>query len=389
MPESQRVRILLTFLVIFIFYSLNHISGWWLLRFWNVRGVIDFQDVNAVLYNTDCYKTIGWAIYDTQSGNPCVNYVYGSFLIRTLDLFSLGSSQLALMGWLAMALISFILADVSVKLLQRSQIVFFTGLLLVVSPPVLLLVERGNFDWIVLVCIYLGSICFSKDFRITGFLFLAFSALVKFYTFPLLILSLLFMKNRKQRYATSLITCAVLARIILDLMELRSIYIGAWFAAFGNTVWAKYRVRLDINLGVIASTLFGLVVTSILMILARKTFRYDLIAIKHLKTLSQIEYLALFSSITFLACYFAGMNYDYRLIFLIPALWFFVENTTLIRNKIVLGLFVLAFAFSYNVGYVQPFGDIAINTLVAILLLSKLHLAKRLWLENFRGSNAT
>jgi hypothetical protein len=388
MLQSQRVKIVLTFLVILAFYAVNHISGWWLLRFWNVRGVMDFQDMNAVLYNTDCFKTIGWAIYDTQSGNACVNYVYGSFLIRALDLFNLGSSQLALIGWLAMALISLIFADMSVKLLERSQIVFFAGLLLIVSPPVLLLVERGNFDWIVFLCIYLGAVCFSKDFRIAGFLILCFSALVKFYTFPLLILSLLFMKDRKQRYAAFLIICAVLVRIILDLMELRSIYIGAWFAAFGNTVWAKYIVRLDINLGVIASTLLGLVVTSILMILVRKTFRYDLIEIKHLKKLSQIDYFALFSSITFLACYFAGMNYDYRLIFLIPALWFLVEKTTLVHNRIVIGLFVLAFAFSYNVGYMQPFGDIAINTLVAILLLSKLHLAKRLWLENFRGSNA-
>ncbi len=387
MLRIPQTKTLVTFLSIFAFYSVNQVSGWWILRFWNVRGVIDFQDMNAVLYNTDCFRTIGWEIYATQSGDACVNYVYGSMLIRTLDLFNLGSSQLTLMGWISMALISFILADLSIKLLEKSKLLFLIGLLSIASPPVLLLIERGNFDWIVFVCIYISSICFSKNLWMAGFLILAFSALVKFYTFPLLILSFLFMPNRRQRFAAFVITCGAFIQIILDLTELRSIYIGAWFAAFGNSIWAKYLARLDFNLGVIASTILGLAITLALVLLLSKTLRLTQIQIEDTKSLSPTEYLAFFSSITFLACYFAGLNYDYRLIFLIPSLWFFVEKSASFPNLGILGLFIIAFTFSYNVGYAQPVGDASINILVAILLLVFLQLAKRMRLVNHRGSN--
>ncbi len=367
--KSLPSRTILYFFPIFGFLAINQISGWWILRFWNVRGVTDFQDLNAVLYNTDCYQTIGWKIFESQSGEPCQNYVYGSTLIRTLDLMNLGASQRVLIGWIAISLISIGLAIVASALYAKSKKVFVLSLVASISPPVLLLAERGNFDWLIFVCIYSSALCFSKNFKVTGYFILFFSSLLKFYTFPLLIIALIFMKTRKELYLGLLLSCVAISQIILDLLELRSIYIGAWFAAFGNSIWAKYLVKFDLNLGDVEATLLGLIVTVAILIFLFKFLKVQIPEISKLEHFTQIDYFALFSSITFLGCYFAGLNYDYRLIFLIPSLWFVAEMSSNFRCKSILGLFLLSFLFSYNVKYFQPIGDLAINVLVAFELL--------------------
>lgn len=353
-----------------------------------MRGVIDFQDLNAVLYNSDCYQTIGWKIYETQTGDPCQNYVYGSALIRTLDFVNLGSSQRLLVGWIAMALISIVLAILVSELYSKSKTVFALGLVASISPPVVLLAERGNFDWLVFVCIYLSALCFSKNLKALGYFVLFFSSLLKFYTFPLLIIALLFMKTRKEFYLAFLLSCVALSQIIVDLLHLRSIYIGAWFAAFGNSIWSKYLVRLDLNLGIVEATLLGISLTALLMVFLFKFVKPEIPVLSKPEHFSQMDYFAIFSSITFLGCYFAGLNYDYRLIFLIPSLWFIVGMAPSFRNKSIVGLFLLSFLFSYNVNYFQPIGDLAINIIVAFELLLFLRFFKKQISAKFRSSHA-
>ena len=387
MSKTLQTRIIY-FLAIFGFFALNQISGWWILRFWHVRGVIDFQDLNAVLSNADCYQTIGWKIYETQSGEPCQNYVYGSTLIRTLDLVNLGASHRLIVGWIAMGLISIVLTTLASALYSKSKAVFTICLVASISPPVLSLAERGNFDWLVFICIYLSALCFSRNLRVLGYLILFFSSLLKFYTFPLLMIALLFMKNRKELYLAFLLSCVALSQILVDLLELRSIYIGAWFAAFGNSIWSKYLVKLDLNLGIVEATLLGLSLTALLMIFLFKFVKLEIPVLSKPEHFNQMDYFAIFSSLTFLGCYFAGLNYDYRLIFLVPSLWFIVGMPPSFRNKAVFALFLLSFLFSYNVKYFQPIGDLAINILVAFELLLFLQFFKKQISAKFWSSHA-
>ncbi len=385
MSKVLRPRII-NFLAIFGFFALNQISGWWILRFWNVRGVIDFQDLNAVLYNADCYQSIGWTIYETQSGEPCQNYVYGRTLIRTLDLVNLGASQRLLLGWIAMGLISIVLAIFASALYSKSKTVFTICFVTSISPPVLLLAERGNFDWLVFICIYFSALCFSRNLKVLGYVILFFSSLLKFYTFPLLIIALLFMKTRKNFIFAFLLMFVAISQIIIDLLALRSIYIDAWFAAFGNFIWSKYLIMLDLNLGIFGATLLGLSLTGVLMVFLFKFFKLQMPVPGKLEHFTQMDYFAVFSSVTFLGCYFAGLNHDYRLIFLVPSLWFIVGMPPSFRSKSIYALFLLSFLFSCDVKYFQPIGDLAINFLVAFEILIFLRYFKNL--TKLRNSDA-
>ena len=359
----------LTFASLSAFLALNASSDWLILRLWNIRGGVEFLDLNAVLVNVDCFENIGWEIYETQQEDPCRNYVYGSTLIRILYLFGLGTSQKLILGWFAAILVAYILSDLTSKISRVSRSTYLIVLLVIISPPVLLLVERANFDWAIFALIYLSAILFARRYEKIGFVVLAFSALLKFYTFPLLCICLILLKTRKERIIGFLISTLTFILIVKDLTLLRTIYVDVWFAAFGNTVWAKYLVVIGVNLNSIATNILGICVTVILVIFLKSLIPKSSLDEIEIKLSSTNEFFAFFSSIVFLSCFFAGMNFDYRLVFLIPALSFVSEIRSSVLTRSYLILFLIAFLFSFSVKILQPIGDLAVNLLVAFMLL--------------------
>jgi hypothetical protein len=362
-------RILLFFLVS-AYFGLSQLTGWWALKLWNIRGNKDFQDLATILYNSDCFATIGWEIYQPQDGYSCQNYVYGSVLIRILHILGLGSSQSVILGWIALLLVSFILSESVFQLIKAKSRIFLVGLIIVFSPPLLLLIERGNFDWLILLLIYSTSIAFVQKKFGFGFFLLAVSALIKFYTFPLLIFAMFFVKNRRSRYFCLAIVLAVSVQIFLDLIQLKSIYIGGWSAAFGNTIWSQYLELAGLKLDTHIAPILGICAAGVLAFFVLRfapLVRPRLIPIVNYDV---IDYFALLSSLTFIGCYFAGLNHDYRLVFLIPSLVFFARNYGFNQNRIIPILFICVFWFSFNVRYFQPLGDLAINILVVYLVIS-------------------
>ena len=274
-----------------------------------------------------------------------------------------------ILGWIAMGSISVILAFLASNLYSISKSISVVCIFVSISPPILLLIERSNFDWLVFICVFIAAFCFSENLKTLGFLLLLFSSLLKFYTFPLLILSLFFLKSRRGLYLGFLLTLVAFSQIIIDILHIRSISIGAWFAAFGNSIWAKYLVKLDINLGTVSSTLLGLALTFFLIVFLKRVINFQVPVLGKPDQFSLMDFFALFATVTFIGCYFVGLNFDYRLIFLLPSLWFFIKNPNNSDKKYVLTIYLIAFFSSYNIKFLQPLGDLSINVLVAIQLL--------------------
>ena len=368
--QFAKIRIL-TFSFIFVFFAINTLSGWHLLRLWGMR-VADgrnFMDLDAVLINTDCYQEIGWDIYSVQPGDTCRNYVYGSTLIRLLDFLGLGHAQLIPLGWISIAVTTFILADLISRLFAFSNRIYFVGIGAAISPPIMLLVERGNFDWLVLGFVYLSAVFFSRGYKKTGFLLLIFSSLIKFYTFPVLIFALVLLKSNRERFFALLLSILALWQIVYDLQRMKGIIISGWQAAFGNTIWARYLLFREIQLNDFIAILLGCTITIGCVLVFTLIFSIPALKNYGLESLSTSGYLAIFSSISFLGCFFVGMNFDYRLIMLIPALWFIADNPALKRSLGYSVLFLIPFIFSFNFKILQPVGDFAINIIVALFII--------------------
>ena len=360
-----------------IVYTLLSVSNWQILQFWNVSNGSNFVDLKAVLMNVDCFGTIGNGIFETSLGDTCKNYVYGSFLIRVLNFLSIGSDFTTLFGFVLLIFLSIILANFLVAQLNKPIKYLFLAIVIVFSPPVMLLAERGNVDLIIFLMVYLASYLFKRNSLTLSFLTLCVATLFKFYTFPILIYIVvvqIFRKNFFKGATYALFSFLVLVLIIFDLQKIGSIYINTWYAAFGNQVWGQYLNRTGIvELDKFTSSLVGLSMVFISVFLIRRaSFRkYLSVSNEYLPKnfFSNEDPIRAFCIIAFLGCYFAGINYDYRLIFLAGYLLIIPLGIT---HKdyfkgfafVVVGIFWM----SYNSWYFQLFGDLLILIFVSTFI---------------------
>jgi hypothetical protein len=70
------------------YFLLQQLTNWPLLSYWGVRGGVRYGDMSLVLKNAECFESLRYRIYESDTANECVNYVYGSWLIRALDFFT-------------------------------------------------------------------------------------------------------------------------------------------------------------------------------------------------------------------------------------------------------------------------------------------------------------
>jgi hypothetical protein len=232
----------------------------------------------------------------------------------------------------------------------------------------MLLVERGNIDWLVFACVYLGAVSFSKGQYIIGILVLALSALFKFYAFPLMLLCFILIKRPIGLMLATLITILTFIQLGQDFVLLRSVYVGSWFASFGNNIWGQYLSRFGLELTAITTIGLGLLCTGVIFLILNSIRPIKEKSLGALSRSGVIDYSALFAVTIVIVCYFAGLNYDYRLVFLFPTLQVMLYGAHQRIRFLIVTLFLASFWLSFNSGYLQPIGDLAINVIVVVLV---------------------
>jgi hypothetical protein len=107
-----------------------------------------FDDTDQVLKSAECYSRIGRLVYEQ---NTCGNFVYGSLLLNLLVLFKIFSSSTVVLGMVFMFLNILIFAFftylIQIKMGWKSGLL---AILISISPPFHYLLERGNFDTLIL-----------------------------------------------------------------------------------------------------------------------------------------------------------------------------------------------------------------------------------------------
>ena len=127
------------------FYLWLFVSDWLPLRMQNIIGRSPYMDLESVIKASNCYGRIGDSVY--SSLDQC-GYQYGSFLLRFINFFSLGSMDLNLLGatlFISVLALVLIVAFFSVSSIRQTTI----ALVFVTSPGFWLLFERGNFDLLI------------------------------------------------------------------------------------------------------------------------------------------------------------------------------------------------------------------------------------------------
>ena len=188
----------ITTLALFLFFVLMQLTTWIPLRYWHIWGGGNFIDSQLILNWSKCYETMGNYVF--KSYGDCSGYVYGSTLLKVLSFFKVSVSTTQAFGFLLMFILALSISykmNTLVKYREDPLII-----LIVLSPPVLLLAERGNFDVLMFGLISFAGLLFARNYQVWALIPLCLATLIKFYSLPLFVIFYFLNsdKGREQNY---------------------------------------------------------------------------------------------------------------------------------------------------------------------------------------------
>ena len=372
---------MLNTLLLFAFFIAQQFTGWYLLRISSMHAERSFIDLRLVLHSADCARKIGWEIFSKYSQYEC-SYIYGSNLIRFLNFINVNENQTDIIGiiWIMGLCIVFgwVMTETNLPGLVSNLLI----LLAIISPPFQLLLERGNFDIIIIFLLVLTAFLIKSKFINLASVPIFLAATFKFY--PLVLLPALMSQFRERIILLVYFFCFIASTLFIgsDLLANNLGFPRPAASAFGLPIFGIYLHQVGIYLSAPSESLLGLVVLVVTMMLIHLTAKKYNTKPTLVPTLGQCkssaERFSLLSLYCFLGCYISSTGYDYRLVFLvIPMFNLIIPRCENRKLKYLLWSFTLSAAWtSFNVGIFQPFGDLILNVLVAGLLLSILYTLK-------------
>lgn len=315
---------------VFIFclvHTLHLASDWLLLSVSGLRGPI--RQSGDLLTIIDFAQRCRYQIQQQVERSPlevyvesCGSFLYGTPLYIILGSFEINSVLFVGFGVAAGFTFSalagyFIFSFVSKHSFSRSVLstaAFF-------SPGTLLLFERANLDLLILILVLLSAVFASRARFLLSNVLLALTTMLKFYTLPLVAIMFFRIQTKRVALISGLLIVGLVGLVAFDILRIPSFHqVGA--NQFGAGVWNFYAQYLGLNvpsfLGVAIGTGFPLIGAVILWRIRHDPFmgKFVLQLRADRPNSKVMEFVFMFMSITFLSCYFAGLSFDYRLVFL-------------------------------------------------------------------------
>ena len=199
------------------------------------------------------------------------------------------------------------------------------------------------------------------------------TSLIKFYTLPLALIFCLFVPNKKRKLIGLLLIFVTFFRVISDLRLLEDLPKVA-NASFGNPVLAMYLAKIDINFSWVSQHIIGILfLVCAVIIIKRIQFSHKIFNITPFPNLENWNFantLQMVFMISFLSCYFAGVSFDFRLIYFTLACLLEIARTYNATNLFSVYMVpILISNWVLNTKYLEPFGDLSLLFITAYFLI--------------------
>jgi len=290
--------------------------------------------------------------------------MYGSTVLRIIELLGIGNKIVYPVGIFFIAGLSFIFSFLAISTNNRI-ICLSVGFIVLLSPPIELLLQRGNLDAFIFILVFFSSILILRN-KFFLSLLLSVCSLIKFYTFPLLVyLSILYTLKRRKKFISQIYLFVIFLVCIIDIRNV-SYFPSDAQNFFGSPIFGEYLSFLAYGPGSHGNLFISQALGLLFYLLTCKAFAKISRIIKIYPVIydskSNNKPLVLFSInfLIFISCYFAGLNIDYRLVFIAAATLSFlnIEAEQDFWPSICLTLAILIILYtSYNTYILQPIGD--------------------------------
>ena len=369
----KSIKVLFTHLIVFtlfyLFYELNSYLRYPFLRVGDAWFDRKFDDTYQVLNSAKCYATIGRSIYDQIT----CSYLYGSPLLDVINFIGVSPMNVDFVGELFLYFNIMIFTFISVRAYNKFGIKrILLCVLIFISPPFHYLIERGNFDTLIILMLLISCIFISRGKLIFGSIFLGIASVIKFYTLPVLLIYLLYLKFSKSKHLKFHLAIGIITGLIVfrDYLHIRGI-LGSGTGGYGGTFGLKSIALYANHLSTYFNTTLVFLVTilSFTLVIFVILFKFSLRK-PRFHALDSFSYvIQLVFGLQIVICYLITINNDYRLsilgVFLSALLMRSPMNSGLERNILIFGL--IAMWLSYPSWILQVLGDISL--IIAIFLI--------------------
>ena len=358
------------------FFVSMQLTNWRPIKYWNLRGEgTNFIDTEQVLNWTKCYKNVGDQIF--QAEGFCSGYIYGKIIPVLFTVIPSNDYLVSVVGYVFLLMIAIVLGATTASLSTMQMKLFST--IVFISPPVLLLVERGNFDAVMVGLVSLAAIMLNQNRKFFSFAFISLASLIKFYTLPLLLIFIFENSRKKINYIYLPGVFLVSFLVYEGIRNIKSSFPTDSTYKFGMSIWIRYlpAERIPFNVELLAN-LVGLIIFVLVAVVVSIAYKSKIwssskIVVEEVK--NNVDFFNLFF-LCHAICFFSGMSYDYRLIFLaVSGIYFLSLKTSSTGvDSLVKVLLVISMWLTYPSGGLQPIGDLAICIITFLLSIEFLKL---------------
>jgi len=335
---------------------------------------LQFGDLGVLLVMADFLS-------EHPTGNPYTDFPvpgytpnYPLLIPRFLAMAGLGIEDVLAVGlvssavlWLSLALL--IIAVLSQKTKPMKFVHFLLLMALAFSPPVMLLLERGNYDFWIFFLVLLAGMYFSK-FPKTALGFLGLAAVLKI--FPIAGL-LAFLGRKKIGWWVILVGAGFVTYAFVIRGQLASVSANTprpGWAAFGSLVVPSF-----IDLYVSQSQILQIAANAVIhaigifcgiwLLQALRGQAHELVL--SIKSSPMSQGLLLVGGSTSIFIYLIGNSFDYRLVFLlIPLASLLVAGVTNeLKTALISGTFFV-FLWSFPTNQISPLADFVIIPVLTV-----------------------
>ena len=353
---KQIFKLYLLHALIVVFYLIQYILDWPLLKLSRIKGQFNFEDFITIFTSASCFRTIGLQIYNPNPAIPSCFYPYGRTFIYLIDLLRIPSA-IAPAIIICTAFLIVILSINSLGLLSKAE--KFTALLFLLSPPLWLALERGNADLLICLLVLISAFSAAKGKISMSICILTLATLIKFYTFPLLLIVLWSKRNVFNKFANISLIIFVAYVIYIDIQSQHLQQPGSF--AFGTpvvTFWINAFVNI-LNLpfrdvSIREGQVMGLVLLGFITAFLLKWKSIPMGLFGDEKS-SLRRTCLIYIGTVYVSCFVLGMSYDYRLVFsILSGLFFMCSSRDLgsVRWAVIylwiLSLWLSVFSFGLN-----------------------------------------
>jgi hypothetical protein len=384
-------------------------------KFWRKLGVVaavknPFIDLAAVLGAFDCDRLTGEV---SLTNNSCFNQISYPSSWSLLTWLGLEQRDTIFLGVL-FALIFYVITLMIIGRLNYQEAIVYA--LILCSPPVMLLVERGNVDIVIYSWLGVGLMIIKNSraliFRLCAYLLIFFWGVIKL--FPIFGLAVIIKEKRNIfLFLAAIFAAAFITYFIASIEEMKTIsqafdVESVWFRFGHQSLFLKVKtllLNLSLSTGgetdikktlrymmyIIMSLLTLLILTRVLLSkfkIFREWLSSDFVSTDSGKSLDKSQYIDYFrlAAGIYLGNYLViGLVMDYKLTFLIFALpqildWIKQENQLSLSSSMALVAIVVTF---YASPFLYPWAiDEIINWLLVVNLLYMAILSMPEWLKS-------